>query len=721
MIVLVAWLLAVPAVPGLLAASAPAGDGPAPGGPPPAAAAEPSTSILVKLRPWVTHLQASGTGVTAGWIEVAVPPGQDVDEALAEWAARPEVEAVEPNLTVRAVPQRAVPVEAAAADSPDPLAVYQWHMDLVQAEAARAIADGSGVVVAVLDTGITPGSDLACHTLVHPYDATTRSPGAAADDSGHGTHVAGTVAQCTGNGIGVAGMAPGASLMPVKVLDRFGAGDFADLAAGLDWARANGAHVANLSLGGACASRWPDCGSRLVDEAIARAVDAGMVIVAASGNEGAAYPDYPANHPDVIGVGAVETRRLRPSYSNRGADLAAPGGESGVDRNGDGTVDGVIQESFQGLVWGYWARAGTSFASPHVSGAAALLLARVPGASAADVRGALQCTASDLAAPGWDTAAPSFPAGATLAAAAGPDGSVLLSWPPARDCDRILHYVLSRDGTPLGITTDLSTSAVGPGTYRIAAVDRAGHTSAAIEVAWTPPQVLAGTGQGDTVGLVDPGQGIWHLLGSAAGSGGGSFYYGNPGDVPFLGDWDCDGVATPGLYRQSDGYAYLRNSNTQGIADIRFFFGNPGDVPLAGDFDGDGCDTVSLYRPAESRVYVIDRLGDGDRGLGVADASFPFGDPGDLPLAGDVDADGRDEVGMARPATLQVFLRHELAGGPADVVLAVGVPGDRVLLVGRSGGTAEPAVWRPATREFHFPDGVLPVPWAEPGWLPVAG
>ena len=83
-----------------------------------------------------------------------------------------------------------------------------------------------------------------------------------------------------------------------------------------------------------------------------------------------------------------------------------------------------------------------------------------------------------------------------------------------------------------------------------------------------------------------------------------------------MGDWDGDGVETPGLYRQSDGYVYLRNSNTQGIADIKFFFGNPGDVPIAGDFNGDGFDTVSIYRPSNQTFYIINKLGSNDGGLG---------------------------------------------------------------------------------------------------------
>jgi hypothetical protein len=99
---------------------------------------------------------------------------------------------------------------------------------------------------------------------------------------------------------------------------------------------------------------------------------------------------------------------------------------------------------------------------------------------------------------------------------------------------------------------------------------------------------------GDTTGVVDQTTGIWYLRDASNGATT-SFYYGNPGDYPIVGDWNCDDIDTPGLYRQSDGYVYLRNANTQGNADIRFFFGNPGDIPLAGDSNKDGCDTVSIY------------------------------------------------------------------------------------------------------------------------------
>jgi hypothetical protein len=147
----------------------------------------------------------------------------------------------------------------------------------------------------------------------------------------------------------------------------------------------------------------------------------------------------------------------------------------------------------------------------------------------------------------------------------------------------------------------------------------------------------------DRVGLVT--RDSWNLRGQYGDST--HFMYGNPGDFPFVGDWDCDGDETPGLYRQSDGFVYLRNSNTQGIANIRFFFGNPGDIPLAGDFNGDGCDTVSIYRPSEGRVFIINALGVNDGSLGAANFSYFFGNPDDKPFVGDFDGDGIDTHRLA--------------------------------------------------------------------------
>ncbi len=276
-------------------------------------------------------------------------------------------------------------------------------------------------------------------------------------------------------------------------------------------------------------------------------------------------------------------------------------------------------------------------------------------------------------------------------------------------------------------------AAVPPGSYRVAFFDCAGWDyagawhGAPVEVApGAASEAPAALATRDLPGLVDVGSGRWYLAAARAEQVV-SFFYGNPGDVPMVGDWDCDGVDTPGLYRQSDGYVYLRNSNTQGVADVRFYFGDPGDVPLAGDFDGDGCDTVSLYRPATSQFFVINELGSGDAGLGAADTSFTFGAPGDRPFAGDFDGDGVDSVGMHRPSTGWVYLRNEPSRGPADREFRLGDPGDAVVAGDFAGlGTDAPAIWRPGERTFHLIEAngagrTDAWPFAAPGWAPVAG
>jgi hypothetical protein len=244
----------------------------------------------------------------------------------------------------------------------------------------------------------------------------------------------------------------------------------------------------------------------------------------------------------------------------------------------------------------------------------------------------------------------------------------------------------------------------------------------------TPDPTVPPAGPGeDLVGLVDTATGIWNLRGAAGGVT--TFYYGDPGDVPFAGDWDCDGVDTPGLYRQSDGFVYLRNSNTQGIADIRFFFGNPGDIAMAGDFDSDGCDTVSIYRPSETTFYVINELGANNGGLGPADFSFIFGDPGDKPFVGDFNGDGIDTIGLHRESTGIVYFRQSNTTGIADAEFYYGNPGDRFVagdwVVVDDVDT--PGVYRPSNATFFLRNsntqgvGNVSFPFGTGTEMPVAG
>jgi VCBS repeat-containing protein len=240
-----------------------------------------------------------------------------------------------------------------------------------------------------------------------------------------------------------------------------------------------------------------------------------------------------------------------------------------------------------------------------------------------------------------------------------------------------------------------------------------------------PPPVV----DGHTTGLVDPLSGKWYLYDSD-GVLVTSFFYGNPGDYPFMGDWDGDGVETPGLYRQSDGYVYLRNSNDVGVADIKFFFGNPGDVPIAGDFNADGIDTVSIYRPSNQTFYIINKLGENDGGLGTAEFSHVFGNPGDKPFVGDFDGDGMETAGLHRESTGLVYFRNSHTQGNADAQFIFGDPGDR-LIAGdwNDDGKFSPALYRPSNMTVYFrltntqgnaDAHYIPSPNGAT-WLPVAG
>ncbi len=308
----------------------------------------------------------------------------------------------------------------------DELYPHQWHLSNtsyggINAESAWNISTGSGVIVAILDTGIAyedysekkpSGSDasyqqapdLANTFFVAGYDFVNNDEHPNDDSvSGHGTHIAGTIAQSTRNELGTAGVAFDAYLMPVKVLDSNGAGTYADIAEGICWATENGAHVINLGLGGSEPSR-------ALEEAVAYSYHRGVTLIAAAGNNGIASVCYPAAYDDyVIAVGATRYDETLAYYSNYGIslDLVAPGGDLKVDQNGDSYGDGILQQTYKKvedgtIYWGYSFMEGTSMAAAHVSGVAALLIANGNVSSPAEVRQALESTAKEKGAKGWD-------------------------------------------------------------------------------------------------------------------------------------------------------------------------------------------------------------------------------------------------------------------------------------------------------------------------------
>jgi len=259
----------------------------------------------------------------------------------------------------------------------DPFYSYQWHFRNIQGEEAWDLSDGGGVVVAVLDTGLRAGGPDGIGCVLAGYDFVSEPPDSdPSDGHGHGTHVSGTIAQATDNGVGVAGMAPGSCIMPVKVLDDItGSGPWTAVAAGIQYAIDNGADVINMSLGTLASAnvRNIDGMDQMFEDAHAQ----GITVVCASGNDGsAANVSYPAIYPTTIAVGSTDHTNGITGYSNGGVglDLVAPGGNASQSLNGQPAGGGVLQETYYGG-WGFFFIDGASTAIYHVS----LLVALPPG------------------------------------------------------------------------------------------------------------------------------------------------------------------------------------------------------------------------------------------------------------------------------------------------------------------------------------------------------
>ncbi len=356
----------------------------------------------------VQHLY---TSPYAGFKRFKISEGRTVVQMVEIYKQNPLVEYAEPNFLAYAsfVPN-------------DEFYHYQWHLQnptsgSIKMQDAWDIKKGDlNVIVAVVDTGVAfedftqttlfgirryyQAPDLAQTNFVAGYDF-YNNDSHPNDDEGHGTHVTGTIAQSTNNTIGVAGVAFGTSIMPVKVLGSNGSGSYANVSDGIRFAADRGAKVINLSLGGSSSSIT-------LENACAYAYNKGVTLLCAAGNEGRSPVSFPAAYDQYcIAVGATRFDEKKASYSNYGnsLDVVAPGGDLNVDQNGDGYGDGILQQTFGNTTnaWGYFYYQGTSMATPHVSGLAALLLAQDNTLSSNKIREILQTTAKDLGPVGFDT------------------------------------------------------------------------------------------------------------------------------------------------------------------------------------------------------------------------------------------------------------------------------------------------------------------------------
>ncbi|MCP5105428.1 MAG: peptidase S8 [bacterium] len=298
---------------------------------------------------------------------------------------------------------------------------YQWHFPIIGMPSAWNLSSGGGVVVAVLDTGVYQGlPDFAGTLFTAGYDFADNdsdptdeggwsNPAQGGDGTifSHGSHVAGTIAQTTNNFLGCAGIAYDAVIMPVRVLSTYNGGASGDIADGIDYAVANGADIINLSLGGygistrirsACDDAWA----------------AGVLVIAAAGNDATDTLFYPASYSSVMSVSATNYSDTPAFYSNYGTaiEIAAPGGEGPYEPAGSDYA-WVFQNAYvipSGLDFydldpshmGYFGSIGTSMAAPHVAGVAALMKAARSSATNFDIRNALLGSAVDLGPAGWD-------------------------------------------------------------------------------------------------------------------------------------------------------------------------------------------------------------------------------------------------------------------------------------------------------------------------------
>jgi len=320
-------------------------------------------------------------------VVVEIPPARlfAAQEALASSAS---VERTDPDPKVRwlkSLPDFTIPVpdlrelkkNLSEIRKPDAAGSYSeipWGVRRVGAEAAWARTRGEGSAIAVIDTGIDDSHPDLAGQVAGGFNALSPDrPQSWRDDEGHGTHVAGTIA-AKRDGRGVVGVAPGAKLYAVKVLDKNGSGRYSDVIAGIEWAASRGIRIANMSLGSAE-------GSEPLHRAVKAALKAGLLIIAAAGNSGGAV-DFPGAYPETLAVAASDENDLVADFSSRGpqVNFIAPG------------VD-ILSTKMGG---GYVRFSGTSMATPHVAGLAALAES-VGATSPSAIRAALASAAKPLA------------------------------------------------------------------------------------------------------------------------------------------------------------------------------------------------------------------------------------------------------------------------------------------------------------------------------------
>jgi subtilisin family serine protease len=598
------------------------------------------------LRTLNAHAQVGATVLenfgSIGWQLINLPEGLSTEDGLKQYQSIPDCLLAQPNFTYHIY------------NTPnDPNFNSLYGMQKISAPAAWDTTTGNpAVIVADIDTGAdythpdlaanmwhnpgeTPGNNLdddgnGYVDDYYGYDFINNDANPL-DDNNHGTHTAGTIGAVGNNGIGVVGVNWNVKLMTLKTHAGDGNSTAATVIAAFNYVtmmrnRGINIRVTNNSWGGAPEAANYD---QALKDAIDAAGNAGVLNVFAAGNDNRdieAVPSYPAsyNSPSIISVASSTSTDTRSGFSNWGAtsvDVAAPGSS--------------IISTFPGGT--YATISGTSMATPHVAGSAALLVGLNPNLSVASLKATLINTVDAL------------PAFAGLVVSGGRiNVSRALSQQTvcSFSLNQISQSFLSSGGN--GSVNVTTTAACSWGAFSNASWISVSSAQGGSGNGTVTYVVAANTGAARSSSLTIGGQTF--TVNQAAGA--------------------SANTSTIGVFHQSTRTFYLRNSNTVGSADITVQYGPPAAIPLAGDWNGDGTTTIGVYDPASRTFYLRN-----SNTAGFADATITYGPSGAMPVVGDWNGDGTTTIGVFDQSARTFYLRNSNTAGFADITVIYGPNG----------------------------------------------